>query len=428
MKVIIVGNGITGVTCALKLRQLQPEWSITLVSAESDYFFSRPALMYLYMGHMRPVDTQPYPAEFWRQNRIDLLRARVLGVDTANRRVLLQQGGPLPYDRLLLATGSQPNKFGWPGQDLAGVQGLYSLQDLQTLEEASARIRRAVIVGGGLIGIELAEMLHSRGIAVTMLVRENSYWDNILPREESTLINEVIREQGIDLRLQAELKEIVDDGSGRAGAVVTGAGDHLTCELVGLTAGVGPNLSAVAQSDIPVGHGILVDFGFRTAVPDVFAAGDCAEIVTPAGQRNRLEQLWYTGRMHGEVVAQNMAGAEVKYERGIWFNSAKFFDLEWHTYGQVPGALLEPELTPERSLYWQHPDHRHALRLMLVEGRVVGLNAFGIRLRQRVCERWIQAEWSAAQVLDDLGAAVFDPEFYRRFEAEIRLAMRGQIQ
>ena len=114
--------------------------------------------------------------------------------------------------------------------------------------------RHAVIVGGGLIGIELAEMLHSRNIHVTFLVREASYWNNILPAEESAMINRVIREQGIDLRLETELAEIVDDGAGRVGAVTTKTGDRLDCQLVGLTAGVGPNLDLVKTTDIPVGR------------------------------------------------------------------------------------------------------------------------------------------------------------------------------
>ncbi len=428
MKVVVIGNGITGVTAALTIRDLQPDWDITIVSAESDQFFSRTALMYIYMGHMRLADTQPYGPDFWIQRNIGLKRARVTGIDTAGQAVLLEEDEPLEFDKLLIATGSQSNMFGWPGQDLDGVQGLYNLQDLAGLEEQSSRIKHGVIVGGGLIGVELAEMMHSRGLKVTILAREKSYWNNILPSEESALINEVIRENGIDLRLETELKEIVDDGHGRACAVVTGEGERISCQLVGLTAGVSPNLSALAGSDIPIGRGGLVDFGFRTQVADVFAAGDCAEIVTPEGDRNRIEQLWYTGKMHGEVVGQNMAGQDVHYDRGIWFNSAKFFDLEWHTYGQVPGALAGLDPGPERGLYWQHADRRHAFRLVLDQGKVVGVNAMGIRFRQRVCQRWIAEERSPTYVFDHLREAVFDPEFYLRFEKEITTSLKEQLR
>lgn len=428
MQIVIVGNGITGITAALNIRARQPEWPITIVSAESDYFFSRTALMYMYMGHMRLNDTQPYPPEFWAEKRLDLRRALVTGIDTRARQVKLAEGAPLSYDRLLLATGSRPNKFGWPGQDLPGVQGMYSLQDLACLAADSERIRRGVIVGGGLIGIELAEMLHSRGAHVSILAREDSYWNNILPAAESSLVNDVIRENGIDLRLNTELKEIVADEAGRACAVITGGDERLDCEFVGLTAGVSPNLSALAGSDIPTGRGVLVDFGLRTGIDGVYAAGDCAEIVTAGDERNRIEQLWYTGRMHGEIVGRNMSGDDVLYDRGIWFNSAKFFDLEWHTYGQVPGAVVEPDQGPERTLYWEHPDRRHAFRLVMDQGQVIGCNAFGIRLRHRVFEQWIAAGRGPDYVLEHLGEAVFDPEFYRRHEADIARSLKEQIR
>jgi len=426
LKTLIIGNGVTGVTAALTIRELQPDWDITIVSEESEFFFSRTALMYIYMGHMRLEDTRPHEKDFWHRKRLDLLQAQVTGIDTAARQVRLDDSRTIGYDQLLIATGSQSNRFGWPGQDLDGVQGLYSLQDLARLEAESPRIRRGVIVGGGLIGIELAEMLHSRGVEVTILARESSYWNNILPQAESELINDVIRENGVDLRLGSELGEIIDDGTGRACAVVTGAGERIECQFVGLTAGVSPNLTALTGSSIPTGRGVLVDTGFRTAVPGVFAAGDCAEIVAPEGGRNRFEQLWYTGKMHGRVVGTNMAGGDVEYDRGIWFNSAKFFDLEWHTYGQVPGALAEPDPGPERSLYWQHADRRHAFRLVMDQGVVIGFNAMGIRFRHRICERWIAEQRPAAYVLEHLQGAVFDPEFQRKYVAEIAVSLQEQ--
>jgi len=384
--------------------------------------------MYIWLGHMCLEDTRPYEDPVWDRLRIRRVGAWVEGVNTDQRRVRLANGQTLEFDKLLIATGSTPNRFGWPGQDLDGVQGFYSLQDLLLLEDSCAGIQRAAIVGGGLIGVELAEMLHARGIAVTILAREHSYWDNVMPRAESAIINEVIRENGIDLRLETELKEIVDDGRGRVCAVVTGSGERIDCGLVGLTAGVGPNLSAIEGSGIPTGRGVLVDFSFRTEIPEIFAAGDCAELVTPGDQRNNIEQLWYTGRMQGEVAGRVMAGEEAAYDRGIWFNSAKFFDLEWHTYGMVPDGISEPDPPPQRSLYWEHPERRHALRLVLDQGKLIGFNALGIRYLHPVCERWIAEERDAAYVLDHLGEANYDPEFFRRHEPDIVACLKEQLR
>ena len=152
----------------------------------------------------------------------------------------------MQYDKLVIATGSKPNKFGWPGQDLIGAQGLYSKQDLDNMEVVAPNnkvCKRAVIVGGGLIGIELAEMLRSRDIEVTFLVREKSFWSGVLPFGESQMINRHILEHHIDLRFETNLVEILSDDNGFVKAIVTDKGETIECQIVGLTAGVSPNIN-----------------------------------------------------------------------------------------------------------------------------------------------------------------------------------------
>jgi NADPH-dependent 2,4-dienoyl-CoA reductase/sulfur reductase-like enzyme len=425
--VVVIGNGIAGVTTAIELRKRDAQCRITIISGESDTFFSRPALMYLYMGHMKLAHTQPFAPGFWAQQRIERKQAWVTHIDVGHKSLSFAKGAPLSYDQLVVATGSTPNKFGWPGQDLQRVQGLYTLQDVASLEAHSDAIHTAVIVGGGLIGIELAEMLHSRGKRVIILARESHYWSNALPLEESQMVERMIAQSGIELRCGEELDAIIDDGQGRACALITKKGERIDCQFVGLTAGVRPNLSALAGSGIETGRGVLVDRSFRTTVPDVFACGDCAEIVTPEGERNVLEQLWYTGKMHGAVLAQVLCGETVTYDRGIWFNSAKFIELEWHTYGHVPGAQRPDERL--KHLYWESPQRDRCFRLVLdASGAVVGVNAMGIRYRHQVCEQWIAQKRSATWVIDHLRAANFDPEFYRQHEAAIAKSFREQLR
>ncbi len=423
--VAILGNGVTGITAALRLRKKQPDWRITVISGESKYHYSRPALMYVFMGHMRYEDTKPYEDSFWDEQRIDLVRDWVVRIDTEWKQLELHRGEPLPYDKLLIATGSKTNKFGWPGQDLDGVQGLWDLRDLKQLYATCERTRHAVVVGGGLIGIEMAEMVHSRGIHVTFLVREESYWNNILPDEESAMINRVIREAGMDLRLETNLREIVDDGEGRVkGVVVEETGETIDCQLVCLTPGVSPNVDLVKDTGIETGRGILVDWSLRTNVPDVYAAGDCAELVNAGDERNTIQQVWYTGKMQGEVAGDVMAGEPRSYDKGIWYNSAKFLDLEYHTYGSV-----NMKVPGEQNLYWEHPSHRHALRIVHEPGAgVIGFNTMGLRYRHEVCERWLRDKRDVPFVLEHLEQANFDPEFFRHHEADIRRTLQGQLR
>ncbi|TGE28909.1 NAD(P)/FAD-dependent oxidoreductase [Hymenobacter metallicola] len=418
MRLLIIGNGITGVTAALTVRRLQPEAQITLVSDESAHHYSRTALMYVYMGHLRPQDIKPYEDWFWTENRLTLVEATATGLDVEQRQVSLSSGQTLAYDKLLLATGSVSRWADWPGQHLRGVQGLYGLPDLARMEETTRGIRRGVVVGGGLIGVELAEMLHSRGIAATVLVRDAHYWGSVLPAAEARLIDQQFEESRVEVRYQTELAEILGDADGRVRAVRTTAGEELACDWVGLATGVTPNLALVQGTAVETDRGILVDELLQTSVPHVYAAGDCAQHRQPGQHEVPIEQLWYTGRMQGETVAHTLCGRPTPYRRGVWFNSAKFFNLEYQTYGRVPAS---PQ-TDLATFYWEHPSGYHALRINFENSAgfaVTGFNALGLRLRQAVCEQWIAARTPVREVMAALGAANFDPEFYRQHESAI---------
>ena len=134
MNIIIIGNGITGITCARNIRKINSDATITVISEESKHFYSRTALMYMYMGHMKYENTKPYEDWFWSKNRINLIQATVNHLDTVNKSLKLDDSRILNYDKLVLATGSIPNNFGFPGEDLNGVQELYNIQDLEKME------------------------------------------------------------------------------------------------------------------------------------------------------------------------------------------------------------------------------------------------------------------------------------------------------
>ena len=419
--IVIIGNGISGITAARHIRKLSDK-KITIISAESDYFFSRTALMYVYMGHMKFEHTQPYENWFWKKNRLNLVNGYVSKVDTTNKKLILQSAEEIDYDKLIIATGSKPNKFGWPGQDLKGVQGLYSKQDLELLEANAPNsevCKRAVIVGGGLIGIELAEMLRSRDIPVTFLVRESSFWNGVLPQGESQMINEHILEHHIDLKLDTNLKEIIPDENGWAKAVVTDKGETIQCTVVGLTAGVTPNIDFLKGSGIETGKGVKVNNYLETNITDVFAIGDCAEQHEAIGNRRPVEAVWYTGRMMGEVLAQTICGNRRAYNPGHWFNSAKFLDIEYQTYGWVFGEKSKKD--HEQHFHWRHPKEKICVTIAFHKDtqQFLGINTFGIRMRHEILDRWLTEKRSIAYVMEYLKDANFDPEFYAQYEENI---------
>ena len=424
MHIVIIGNGITGITTARHLRK-HSDHEITVISSESKFFFSRTALMYIYMGHMKFEHTKPYEDWFWKKNRINLVHAHVDNIDFEKKQCWLNNKERISYDKLVIASGSKPNNIGISFQKIKGAQGLYSMQDLELMEQNTKGISRAVIVGGGLIGIEMAEMLHSRGIHVTFLVMEKSYWNNVLPWEESQMITRHIRHHGIEVKLETQLFNIQQNDRGRVRAVVTDQDEEISCEFLGVTAGVSPNVDFIRNSDVDTSRGILVNEYLETSASDVYAAGDCAEFRNPVPGQMRIEQLWYTGKMQGEVLAQNLLGNRTAYNRGIWFNSAKFLNIEYQTYGQVPSVF--PQSLD--SLFWANEQEEKCIRIVYDKENmsVRGFNLLGIRYRHEVCERWISEQRKVHEVLTHLREANFDPEFFRRYEKEMTAQFEKEI-
>lgn len=429
--IVIIGNGISGVTVARHIRKLSDK-KITIISAETKYFFSRTALMYVYMGHMKFEHTQPYENWFWEKNRIELKEAFVKSVETKSKTLYFESGETLQYDKLIIATGSKPNKFGWPGQDLDGVMGMYHKQDLENLEKYAPnnqKCKRAVIVGGGLIGIELAEMLHSRSIPVTFLVRESSFWNGVLPEGESAMINRHIISHHIDLRLSTNLREIKADENGKVKSIIVDeTGEELECDVVGLTAGVSPNIDFLKNSEVEIGKGVKVNRYLETNIPDVYAIGDCAEQHNAIGNRRSIEAVWYTGRMMGETLAQTICGNRIQYKPGHWFNSAKFLDIEYQTYGWVHGSKGRPDF--EAHFHWKHEDDTKCITVAYHKdtNKFLGINTFGIRMKHETFDKWLTEERDVDYVLQHLPEANFDPEFYSKYDAEIQEAFSKQLQ
>ena len=422
--VVIIGNGISGVTLARHIRKLSNK-KITIISAESEHFFSRTALMYVFMGHMKYEHIKPYEDDFWKKNNINLVHKYVNRVDTNSKNVIFSDETNLSYDKLVIASGSKPNRFGWKGQDLYGVFSLYSKQDLEKVEELSIGCHRAIVVGGGLIGIELVEMLLSRNIPVTFLVREKSFWSSVLPKEDSELVTKHILSHGVDIRLDTNLDEIISDGFGNVQSIITDKGETIDCCMVGLTVGVSPNVDFLKSSDIDIERGVKVNRLLETNIAAVYAIGDCAEQHEPIGNRKTIEAVWYTGRMMGETLAQTICGKPMQYNPGNWFNSSKFLDIEYQTYGWVMAIPIENEV----QIYWEHASAQKAIRISYDKNKnaFLGINTFGIRLRHEFFDTILTEQKSVDFVIENLKSAYFDPEFFTSHYQEIKMNLAAQV-
>lgn len=193
----------------------------------------------------------------------------------------------------------------------------------------------------------------------------------------------------------------------------------MACDFVGLTAGVSPNVSFLKDSGIELGRGVKVNRYLETNVKDVYAIGDCAEQLEPIGNRRSIEAVWYTGRMMGETVAQTICDNRIEYEPGHWFNSAKFLDIKYQTYGWVFSEREKKKY--EGHFHWRHATEKICVTVAFHKdsNRFLGINTFGIRMRHEIFDRWLTEEKDVDFVMEHLVDANFDPEFYKNYEGDI---------
>jgi NADPH-dependent 2,4-dienoyl-CoA reductase/sulfur reductase-like enzyme len=376
--------------------------------------------MYVFAGQTSLHDTEPYDRGLYERHRFQRRSARVRVVDAPGHALVFEDDARLAYDRLLLAVGSKGRPAPWPGAEGPGLHYFVTLRDLEALDREAKKGMRAAVLGGGLIGVEVAEVLHDRGLHVSFVVREGWYFPAALDRDEATLVAEHLRGHGVDVRLGATAQAVVRGEGGRIRSVRLVGGDEVAADLVVSTIGVVPNTGFLKGSAVTLAANgaIETDDALRTAAPDVWAAGDCANVTWFDGSR-RPEQLWYTARDQGRVAGRSMLGDAVAYRRGTWYNSAKFFDLEWTTVGHVPAVVGpdgEPVAPPAglRSWFQRVPGRFESQRIVVTGDRVVGFNLLGSRWIHEPLLDWIHERRDLDWVLKHLGEAQFDEELSPR--------------
>jgi NADPH-dependent 2,4-dienoyl-CoA reductase/sulfur reductase-like enzyme len=444
MRIVIIGNGVAGMEAALAVRDREPGWDVTLVSEESDHFFSRTALMWVFSGQMSHRDIEPLERDAYERLGFRRVRARATGIDTEKRRVSLAGGQePIAYDRLLIACGSRPRPGPWPGSDARGVGHFVTLQDLDWYEreihggtsraggpprprahcngeatdspygfrdvaaERHGRLaRQPAVIGGGLIGIEAVEVAVTAGLRPHFFIREEWFWPIALDRRESGWISDRMARHGVEVHLEHEVEALETDSDGNVFAVRTNGGRYESdCVVIGI--GVAPNTGWLADVGIELDErgGIVVDERLQTSAPGVWAAGDCASVRWFDGTQ-RPEQLWYTARDQGRVAGRGLLGDAVRYDRGTWYNSAKLMDIEYTTVGLVNWKL-------EREENWFFEEDGtvcSTTRIVTKDDRVVGFNMLGRRWDHTVLIRWIEQRRTLDWVLRHLNEAAFDTE------------------
>ncbi len=425
--IVIVGNGIAGLTAAVEARRLEPGKSIVLMTSQSHPTINTPALKQFAIGKVTREQLLAYPAGTERLQRIHVVDAYVEEIHAQEKYVRLASGQGFGYDALLLATGSAPTGLqpDLPGQDFDGVLTLHRLHDYLNLRRRLNEVEEAVVIGGGSHAIETVMGLLYWGIPVHWLIRSETFLPRMLDRAASDMVLEKIRRAGAKIYTETEALGIV----GRVGAVagvVTTQQQMLSCQLVLVCTGTTPVTTLARRCDLPMKHqqGILVDDQLRTSVRNIYAAGDVAALRDPLTGRYAPRAQWHAAVLQGRTVATLITGAGEPEGFGVHWHATRLGDLSMLTVGN-------PLATPERIVPLTQKRKGSYCRLSLVNDRLVGYLSLGSTQPDSLAiKRIIDEGLSVREITRDLLRGEFDARKYfsgKRSFAMQRMITTGQL-
>lgn len=334
MKYVILGNGTAAIHAAESIRSLDPQGSITMISDEVFDPYCRPMISMVLDGSIPPDRLPIRGPSFYGNLGIDpLLGNRVTSMDVVAQRVSLSDGREVPYDRLLIATGADPRPLKVQGSNLGGIFFLHTEQDARRMIEMLPSVRRALVLGGGLVGLKAAHGLLKRGLPVTMLIRSEYPLSMQVDRTAGELIRDRLIHAGLEVRVGLAVRAF--EGNGAVKAAHLSDGSSIGCELVVIAKGVHPSHGFVPRDRIPVDLGILVDEHLQTDIPGIFAAGDVAESIDIARRARWVNAIWPEAVQQGRIAGMNMAGRRVAYKGSLSRNVIRIFGIDVMTAGWV---------------------------------------------------------------------------------------------
>lgn len=321
---VIVGASLAGATAAITLRQQGADGTVTLIGAEHEPPYERPPLSKAYLRGDAPFEkVLVRPPDFYAEHGIETMFGRsAVRIDTAERFVELDDRRRVPFDLLLIATGGRNRRVSIPGGDLEGIYGLRSVQDANRIRSEIVPGRRAVVVGMGFIGSEVAASLRQKGVDVVVIDPSKTPLFRVLGEAVGQTLATLHRAHGV--RTIFEDSVAAFEGTERVRRVVTQKGLRLECEFVVVGIGIQPVVDWLEGSGIHVDNGVVVDEYCQTNVSGVFAAGDVANHFHPVFDRRLRVEHWHNAVKQGAAAARNMLGRGFAYDEIHWFWSDQY--------------------------------------------------------------------------------------------------------
>jgi NAD(P)H-nitrite reductase large subunit len=407
-------------SAAETIRRLDPSGDVRVVTNDPDGYYSRPGLAYYLTGDLPRQQIFPYPANHWRQIGVRLTQGTAAGLDPVGHRLCLASGETLAYDRLLLATGAEATLPDISGTDLEGVVRLDSVQDADRILRLARRGQTAVVTGGGITALELVEALSTRGMKVHYLLRGERYWSAVLDPAESRIVEERLKHDGILVHYNTNLNSVIGRG-GRVAAVNVSNGTaerSIPCSMLAVAIGVRPRTALARSAGLEINKGIRAGDNLATSQPDIYAAGDAAEVLDPRSGKYLIDSLWRPALDMGAVAGTNMCGQSAVYRKAAPFNVTRLAGLVTTIIGQVAPAPDAANLDRDvrgimrgDSLSWrEHPElviaeagaGDNRLRLYLRGTRAAGALLMGDQRLSTTLQKLIRSEIDLSDLCHDL--------------------------
>jgi NAD(P)H-nitrite reductase large subunit len=321
VKIVIIGNSAAAVGAIEAVRKIDRTVSITVISNETHSVYSRPLISYLLAGEIKPDQIYYRPKDFYEKNRVrTLLGRRVVKTDFEEKTLRLDNGEEVSYGRLLIATGGKPFIPKIEGLDKPGVYTFIKLEDAKNISSVLKNVQKAVVIGGGLIGLKAAEALKKRGIDVTVVELADHILSVTMDETASSLLEKGLKKEGIHLITSNTVEEILGDH--HVESVRLADGKRIKAQMVVAAIGVIPNVDPFKESSLHIDKGILVNERMQTNLPDVYAAGDVTQSYDKVLNTHRTLPIWPNAYIQGKVAGYQMAGKEsVLYDGSFMMNA-----------------------------------------------------------------------------------------------------------
>ena len=412
MKYVIIGAGVAGFAAVEAIRSIDKISEIVMISDDPNGFYSKPGLAYYLTGELHDKALFPRTKDDYKKLNFNYISGRVTHILRADHALIIDGKMRLTYNKLLIAVGARATPLEVPGSELDGVVKLDHLNDAKNIIKHARKGKTAIVVGGGITALELTEGLRSRGMNVNYLLRGDRYWSNVLDQHESKVVEHRLQEEGVNLLYNAELQEIMGR-NGRMNSVRLQDGRTIKSDMVAYAVGIRPCLELVKQANFALDRGILVDEHLQTNDPDVFAAGDVAQVYDPLTGHSVLDSLWNPAREQGSAAGLNMAGRKTAYLKSAPFNVTRLAGLTTTIIGTVGrgndkdviGIARGDSETwrelPEAIVAQNGFDVNH-MRLLIGEKNVVGAIVMGDQTLSWPLQKMIAGKADISSIRDNL--------------------------